>query len=204
MAKKTFISYKFSEAQDTRDKIIEALGEDAEFYMGETSDSLDLSDEKAEAIKEVLKDMIHGTSVTMVVVSPEMLQSNWIDWEIKYSLRETTRKDKTSRRNGVVGIIQKIDDGYDWLTSQNHCDHNGKKNSYHDNSKMHTVIHANRFNQKPVEYICDSCKTVDRLLGSYISLVPEDDFLEDPSKYIDNAWDKSQNLDGYEELKIEV
>lgn len=204
MAKKTFISYKFSEAQDTRDKIIDALGNDAEFYMGETSESPDLSDEKAEAIKEVLKDMIHGTSVTMVVISPNMLQSNWVDWEIKYSLRETTRRDKTSRRNGVVGIVQKINGGYDWLTSKNYCNHNSKNNSYHDNSRMHAVIHINRFNQKPMVYICDSCKTVDRLTGSYVSLVPEEDFLQNPSKYIDNAWDKSQNINGYEELQIEV
>ncbi len=204
MAKKTFISYKFSEAQDTRDRIIDALGDDAEFYMGETSDSPDLSDEKAEAIKEVLKDMIRGTSVTMVVISPNMLQSKWIDWEVKYSLRETTRKDKTSKRNGVVGIIQKVNNSYDWLTSHNYCDHSNKSNSYHDNSKMHKVIHTNRFNQKPTEYICETCRTIDRLMGSYISLIPEDDFLEDPSKYIENAWDKSQNLNGYEKLKVEV
>ena len=44
MAHKTFISYKYSEARDLRDRIIEALGEDATYYKGETSDSLDLSD----------------------------------------------------------------------------------------------------------------------------------------------------------------
>lgn len=43
MAHKTFISYKYSEAQDLRDRIIEAMGDDASYYMGETSDSPDLT-----------------------------------------------------------------------------------------------------------------------------------------------------------------
>ena len=38
MAHKTFISYKWSEAQDLRDDIITALGEDATYYKGETSE----------------------------------------------------------------------------------------------------------------------------------------------------------------------
>ena len=37
-----------------------------------------------------------------------MKQSNWIDWEIEYSLKEITREDRTSRSNGIVGVIQKI------------------------------------------------------------------------------------------------
>jgi len=44
MARKTFISYKYSEAQDLRDTILEALGDDATYYTGETVDSPDLTD----------------------------------------------------------------------------------------------------------------------------------------------------------------
>lgn len=32
MAHKTFISYKYSEAQELRDRIIEAMGDDASFF----------------------------------------------------------------------------------------------------------------------------------------------------------------------------
>lgn len=32
MARKTFISYKYSEAQDLRDEILESLGDDATYY----------------------------------------------------------------------------------------------------------------------------------------------------------------------------
>ena len=44
MARKTFISYKHSEAQDLRDRILKALGDDAIYYQGETSESPDISD----------------------------------------------------------------------------------------------------------------------------------------------------------------
>lgn len=33
MAHKTFISYKYSEAQELRDRIIEAMGDDASYYQ---------------------------------------------------------------------------------------------------------------------------------------------------------------------------
>ena len=63
MAHKTFISYKYSEARDLRDRIIEALGDDATYYKGETSDSPDLTDTSTENIKKNLKDMMYDTSV---------------------------------------------------------------------------------------------------------------------------------------------
>ena len=44
MAHKTFISYKYSEAQELRDRIIKAFGDDASYYQGETSASPDLTD----------------------------------------------------------------------------------------------------------------------------------------------------------------
>ena len=56
MAHKTFISYKWSEAQQLRDDIIDALGEDASYYKGETSDSPDLTDTTTDNIKKNLRD----------------------------------------------------------------------------------------------------------------------------------------------------
>lgn len=52
MAHKTFISYKYSEARELRDRIIEEMGEDAQYYKGETSESPDLGDLKTESIKK--------------------------------------------------------------------------------------------------------------------------------------------------------
>jgi len=113
MARKTFVSYKHSEAQGLRDDIVKALGEDAIHYQGETSDSPDLTDTTTDNIRENLKAMIHGTSVTIVVISPNIKDSKWIDWEIEYSLKEITREDKTSRTNGIICVIMKNNGDYE-------------------------------------------------------------------------------------------
>ena len=73
MAHKTFISYKYSDARDVRDRIIKTMGEDAKYYQGEKGFSPNKSDDSDDAIWNYLKDMIWGTSVTIVVLSPEMI-----------------------------------------------------------------------------------------------------------------------------------
>lgn len=192
MAHKTFISYKYSESQDLRDRIIDALGEDAAYYKGETSDSPDMTDCKTETIKKNLRDMMYDTSVTIVILSPNMKESKWIDWEIEYCLKNITRKERTSHTNGVVGVISKVNGSYDWLkysvTKPDGC----KVSKYHT-EKLYDIINNNRFNQYPKVYNCNTCKCVDWLNGSYIAFVEEDDFLANPQKYIDNAYDKSEN-----------
>ena len=112
MAHKTFISYKYSEARNLRDEIIVALGDSASYYKGETSESPDLTDTSTENIKENLKDMMYDTSVTIVILSPNMTESNWIDWELEYCLKDKTRKGRTSHNNGIVAVIQKVNGSY--------------------------------------------------------------------------------------------
>lgn len=196
MARKTFISYKYSEAQDLRDAIIDALGKDATYYQGETSESPDLSDYTTETIREHLKDMIFGTSVTIVIISPNMTKSKWIDWEIEYSLREYSRNGKKSKSNGVVGVVMKVNGGYSWLRSTTTND-DGHSSTSNDTSKLYKIINDNRFNENPKVYQCSECKTVDRLTGSYISIIEEDEFLSDPNKFIENAYEKCQKIDKY-------
>lgn len=192
MAHKTFISYKYSEAQVLRDNIIKKMGEDATYYKGERADSPDLTDNKTNTIKQHLKDMMYETTVTVVIISPNMKKSQWIDWEIEYCLRETERKGRTSKINGVVGVIMKVDGNYDWIkTTNTHSD--GHQSVSYSTSKMYEIIVQNRFNQEPVVYANEKYKTVDELTGSYISLIEEDEFLNNPEKYIENAYEKSQN-----------
>lgn len=197
MAHKTFISYKYSEAQDLRDKIIDSLGEDATYYKGETSDSPDLTDTTTDNIKRVLKDMMYDTSVSIVIISPNMKDSKWIDWEIEYCLKEITRKDRTSLTNGVVGVIMKYNGGYDWFISRGQNTHGTSTLSY-DNSYLYPIIYKNHFNSNPPIWHCDECKTYDYHDGSYITYVEEEDFLNNPTYYIDKAYDKSDNTDKYD------
>lgn len=201
MARKTFISYKYSEAQDLRDSILEALGDDAKFYQGETSDSPDLTDQSTDYIRNELKDMIYSTSVTIVIISPNMIHSKWIDWEIEYSLKQIKRGDTTSGTNGVVGVVMKHNGGYSWLrpsvTNEDGHTSISTKDDY-----LYSIISKNRFNQNPPVYACENCKTVDQLEGSYISLVNEEDFLKDSNRYIENAYEKSKRTSEYQLVRL--
>ena len=196
LAYKTFISYKYSEAKDLRDRILESLGEDAKYYQGETSDSPDMSDRTTEYIKEELKDMIYSTSVTIVIVSPNIKESNWIDWEIEYSVKQVKRGDTTSNTNGVLGVVMKYGGDYSWLRNQI-TNSDGHTAISTDDSYLYDIIVNNRFNQAPPEYTCEECKNIDALTGSFISLVEEDKFLENPTKYIENAYEKSKKTSKY-------
>jgi len=192
MAYKTFISYKWSEAKDLRDRIICALGDDATYYQGEHSESADLTDKSNDTIKEKLKDMIYDTSVTIVVLSPKMKTSKWIEWEIRYSLRKIRRRNQTSQINGIVAVIQKSRGGYSWF-KKTRTDYHDKSVVYYNMDEIFDIIARNHFNSNPPQWHCDQCRTYDRLNGSYIAFVDEEEFLSNPKRFIDNAYEKSRN-----------
>lgn len=200
MAHNTFISYKYSEARDVRDRIIDALGDDAVYYKGETSDSPDMTDFKTKTIREALKDMLFDTTVTIVVVSPHMTESKWIDWEIEYSLREYSRNGVKSSPNGLVGVIKKCDGGYGWIKTVTRNADKCRTASF-DKSLLYPIIVGNRCNQDPKEYACNKCRSIHWLNGSYMALVEEEKFLEDPRRFIDNAFEKHQKIWNYDLCK---
>lgn len=190
MARKTFISYKYSDVVESkinnlRDRIIAKFGDNAKFYRGEDGYTKDLSSYSASYIKETLKDMIRDTSVTILILSPNMKQSQWMNWELSYSLSEITRNGRISHSNGVVAVIQKqptygILDGYAWFKTWN---------GNWDISKAFELVRLNRDNKKV--YAPYS------LSNNYIDIVTEEIFLRDPLKYIEEAYTKSQNIDWY-------
>lgn len=187
MARKTFISYKYSDvvegkSNNLRDRIITKLGDASRFYRGESGYSPDLSSRSADYIKTKLKDMIRDTSVTIVILSPNMKFSNWMNWEISYSLTEITRENRTSLTNGVVCIVQKqptyygFDDGYSWMKNWS---------GEWDLSKCFEVIRLNQNNKKRY--------STSRLSSNYIDIVSEDAFLRDPNRYIEEAYEKAKS-----------
>lgn len=198
MARETFIAYKYSEAQDLRDDIIEKLGEAASFYRGETAESPDISDTSVENIKEELKDMIFGTTVTIVIISPNLKNSKWVDWEIEYSLKEYKRGNITSKTNGIVGVIMKVNGSYDWLISASQ-QYDGCSTRFFKTDMLYDIINRNRFNLSTEnKYSCPNCKSYDKLGGSYISLIEEHVFLNNPQEYIENAYNKSKEITKYD------
>jgi len=147
-----------------------------------------------------LTDMMCDTSVTIVIVSPNFKKSNWIDWEIEYCLKEYSRKGRTSKTNGVLGLIQKYDGGYDWLVTESVQPDKCFLRKI-DDSKLYPIITNNRYKRKGRGYACNVCKSHDQLEGSYISLIDQEDFLQNPEKYIENAYQKSENSDEFDLVK---
>lgn len=201
MAHKTFISYKYSESVDLRDRIIKALGEDAKYYNGENGFSPNMSNDKDEKIWNYLKEMIWGTSVTIVIISPNMRQSDWIEKEISYSLKKVSRDGTQSQRNGVVAVIKNINGNCSWFLSFTQNNDGCHVRNYKEDCVL-DIIRKNRNNHQNPRFICDKCKSVDPLTNSYISYVTEDDFINNPQCYIKNAYDKS--LNDCEDYKISI
>lgn len=198
MAHKTFISYKYSEAKGLRDAIIIRMGSDATFYQGETSSSPDMCDYKTGTIRQKLADMIYETTVMIVVVSPNMTLSSWMEWEINYALREQSRNGRTSHADGVVCVIEKNAlyeglglDPYSWAKAPD------KRWLI---SKFFSILVQNMGNKKAwMESPIPSTNKAlyDSLSSNYIDIVTEDEFLKAPSYYVDKAFDKSENIDSY-------
>lgn len=200
MAHKIFISYKYSESQGLRNKIIKKLGTDGTYYKGETSKSPNLSDYKTETIRKNLADMIYDTTVMIVIVSPNMKHSEWMEWEIKYALRDQTRNGRTSHANGVICVVQKNElyaqlglDPYSWAKSYG---------GDWDASKLFNVINQNR-NNKKTWYASDLTNLTDynNLSSHYVDIVTEDEFLKNINHHITCTFDKSQNLGTYNLVK---
>ena len=124
MGKKIFVSYKYGDDQvenlsyyenstvrDYVTKFEDVLDSSDNIYKGE-SDGEDLSILSDDTIWEKLKDRIYDSSVTVIFISPGMKENwklerdQWIPWEISYSLKEVSRKNKngqavTSRSNAM-------------------------------------------------------------------------------------------------------
>ena len=124
MGRKVFVSYKYMDCNvkelkgvtqptwpcDYVNLIANNILGANNVYKGEKSDE-DLSHLSEYSIWNHLKDKIYDSTITIVLISPNMKEPNkweksqWIPWEISYSLRETTRNDRTSHNNALLAVI---------------------------------------------------------------------------------------------------
>lgn len=124
MGRKIFVSYKHQDSDvkalpgvpyvtrpcDYVDYIKENVLSSDDIYKGENTDE-DISYWNEDRIWNHLKNKIYDSTLTIVLISPNMKESGkwqrsqWIPWEIAYSLRETTRNDRTSHNNAILAVI---------------------------------------------------------------------------------------------------
>ncbi len=204
MGRKVFISYKHSDenveslrgfgntARSYVDYLIEHRLND-EIYKGEGNE--DISQFRDDTIKTHLKNKIHDSSITLVLISAgmknahQMESDQWIPWEVSYSLKEITRNDKVSHSNGILAIVLPDRYGsYEYFITQpcSVC------NSRHlSTNKLFQIIQDNMFNSKSkaqTEEHCSSCnRTFYRGSTSYIESVKWIDFLSNKDHYLDKS-----------------
>ena len=195
---KVFVSYKYSDGCDLKDKIMTKLGNQGHIYKGEKSyQKLEVADN---TIKEYLKDMIFDSSVTVVVISPEVIQSSWVDWEIRYSLTYTSRGGKSSKRNGIVCVIQnKIAfsriGGFVYNTNWSRDYYGHLKQNIFPPSIINNLQNTFGNRGKILEEMGSNDDYHDA--NDYCVVVAEDTFLRNPNKYIDIAYERAMDTTNY-------
>ena len=147
MGHKIFVSYKFKDSdvykitndvwktdtvRDYVNKLEEYISDSSDhIYKGE-DDGDDLSLLSDDTIWEKLKDRIYDSTLTIVMISKNMKNSTpdkeqWIPWEVSYSLKETSRKNKngdsvTSKSNALLAIVVPDSSGsYSYYTNNKSC-----------------------------------------------------------------------------------
>ena len=122
-ANNVFVSYKYHDSDvkplvgsttTVRDYVnyLEKIFDASEkvYYRGEEDDN-DLSDFTEDTIRQYLSNKIFYTTVTIVLLSPNMYDRSlpeneqWIPWEISYSLKETRRESGKSHMNAVLVVV---------------------------------------------------------------------------------------------------
>lgn len=218
MARKIFVSYKHADdsvenlnsgttARAYVDELIE-LFEDDEIYKGEGDE--DLSEFKDETIESHLKDKIYDSSITLVLISPNMKDESenesdqWIPWEVSYSLKEITRNERTSQTNGLLAVVLPNEDSsYSYFLEENTCPY-CRCTGYHTD-KLFQILRDNMFNIKePIFNNCTNHPDTNRVyMGyhSYIYSVKWCDFISDTDKYLDTAEEIRDNKDDYDLVK---
>lgn len=225
MGNKIFVSYKYRDNQvenlnyyedstvrDYVDEFERKLDSSDNIYKGE-SDGEDLSRLSDNTIWEKLKDRIYDSSVTVVFISPGMREwwksdrDQWIPWEVSYSLKETSRRNKngdsiTSRSNAMVAVVlPDLDGSYSYYLESKKCCSGGC--TMHNTNRLFTIIKKNKFNRikNGSNRNCDNNDTIWTGTCSYIEAVKWSSFIKDYQKYIKKAIERQDNIDEYDICK---
>ena len=202
-------SFNRSTVRDYVDKLESYFEHTDSQYKGE-SDNEDLSYLSEDAIWEKLKDRIYDSSVTIVMISPNMKEpyrserSQWIPWEIAYSLRETTRGDRTSHSNAILAVV--LPDrlhSYNYFTepfSYQRAD--GQLGSGKD--PIFSIIRKNMNNKWKYDSSFFSSNGIFHISTgdeSYIPSVTWDDFINHPMYYVECAVRRKEMILNYKICK---
>ena len=218
MARKIFVSYKHEDysvqpiprgitARAYVEELID-LFENDEIYKGEGND--DLSDFKNETIQHHLKDKIYDSSLTLVLISPNMKDpcqqesDQWIPWEVSYSLKAIKRNDRTSWTNAMLAVVlPDLYSSYRYFLEENNCPVCHCRNLHTD--KLFQILRENMFNMK--ELVPNNCRnhlSKPAYIGpcSYIDSVKWCDFIQNKEIYLQRAAERAKKINDYNIVKM--
>ena len=138
------------------------------------------------------------------MISPNMREphhserSQWIPWEISYSLRETTRGDRTSHSNAVLAVILPDDlHQYNYFTAP----HLYQRLDGQDNNEdpVFPIIRKNMKNNRRnrSSSLFKEFYSISTNDSSYIPSVKWEDFIQQPMAYVECAIRRKENIFDY-------
>lgn len=225
--RKIFISYKYGDpnvralplvtgpfVQTTARHYVDALQAmlDADDHINKgENDNESLAEFKDGTIGTKLKDKIYDSSVTIVMLSPNMKgayyaeDDQWIPWEISWSLRELTRDGRTSGTNAMLAVVLPDAAGnYDYAVVDDTCPTCHCRSWQTDN--FFRIIRDNMFNRKNPNYSGCAAHWNDRpVLGnnhSFIYPVKWDDFVQDIECHVNVACAIRDDIESYSLVKL--
>jgi len=220
MGRKIFVSYKFADSnvqildskcdttvRDYVTKFEEVLDVSDNIYKGE-SEGEDLSKLTDDTIWDKLKDRIYDSTVTVIFISPGMVEKGvkerdqWIPWEVSYSLKEQSRKNKngdliTSKTNAMLAVVLPDYEGdYSYYLEKRDCCR--EKCVTHHTNILFPIIRENMFNLKNAQKKeCQAAATIWYGPCSYIAVVKWNNFINTYDKYVREACDRQKRLEDY-------
>lgn len=221
---KIFVSYKYKDnnvqplnlyvpGEDTGymhsprhyvDYLTDLIGSD-HIYKGEKSgdDASHLADD---TIDSRLKEKIFDSSITIVLMSPNMWdrtktqKEQWIPNEVYYSLRNKSRNGRISRTNGMLLVVLPDYLGnYDYAVIKKPCG----VTQWQTDRYFH-ILNKNMFNRKEQnKNNCTNCFSGHHFGKdhSYIHPVKWVDFINDHNHYIEYALSLRAHIDSFELVK---
>lgn len=222
MGHKIFVSYKYADddvnnlnyyenstVRDYVDELENRIDNSNHIFKGE-SDGEDLSNLSENVIWNKLKDRIYDSTLTIVFISPKMKEEGksdkeqWIPWEISYSLKETKRRNEsgqevTSNTNAMLAVVlPDSNNSYNYYLENHTCCSSFCTTHY--TGKLFKILRENKFNKKQIsqtECQNDTTKKIYSGECSYIKAVKWKDFIVDIDKYIDESYERLENIDDY-------
>lgn len=173
-------------------------------YKGEHDDE-DLSGYAESTIWEKLKDRIFDSSVTIVLISPNMRnyykseKSQWIPWEISFSLKETERNNRISHSNAILAVVlPDRNNDFSYFMYEKNCPGTTCRCTHYETQNLFSILSANLFNAKfPDKSFCDNASNIYYGDHSYIFITDWYAFMYNSNYFIEKAIERKNKIYEY-------